>query len=138
MDHGSLNASRTAPTWQPYKGIELLFGSNNNHVVGRALFSNFSDEVNFSGGNSKNVENQKKKLVKMIGQIDARMISRFGKGTFLPTLNIIASSKDTEQSFLNVYIDTKTKNNSKTTLVIDEPQWVVRNDKGTPNDPGAF
>lgn len=136
MSHGSLNASRTAPTWQPDKHIELIFGSSNNHVIGRALFANISDEVNFSGGNSKNVEAQKKKLKKMVAQIDARMVSRFGKGTRLPTLNIIASSKDVEQAFLEDYI--KRKAEDAKTLIIDEPQWVVRNDKGTPNDPGAF
>ena len=74
----------------------------------------------------------------MIAQIDARMKSRFMKGTYLPTLNIIISSKDTEQAFLDTYINTKKQNESKTTLIIDEPQWVVRNDKGTPNDPGSF
>ena len=136
MAHGSLNASRTNPQWQPPKGIELIFGSNNRHVVGRALFANLTDEVNFGVGN--NVEKQKEKQKKMIAQIDARMKSRFGKGTFLPTLNIIISSKDTEQAFLDEYINTKRKNESKTTLIIDEPQWVIRNDKGTPDDPGAF
>ena len=58
----------------------------------------------------------------MIAQIDARMKSRFGKGTFLPTLNIIISSKDTEQAFLDSYINTKKQNESKTTLIIDEAQ----------------
>lgn len=38
MTHGNLNASRTNPQWQPPKGIELIFGSNNRHIVGRALF----------------------------------------------------------------------------------------------------
>jgi len=136
MERGNMNASRSNPQWQPPKGIELVFGSSNRHVVGRALFSNFSDEVNFGVGN--NVEKQKAKLKKMISQIDARMISRFGKGTYLPTMNIIASSKDSEQAFLESYIDTKRKNESKTTLIVDEPQWVIRNDKGTPDDPGSF
>lgn len=136
MERGNMNASRTNPQWQPPKGIELVFGSSNRHVVGRALFSNFSDEVNFGVGN--NVEKQKAKLKKMISQIDARMISRFGKGTYLPTMNIIASSKDSEQAFLESYIETKRRNESKTTLIVDEPQWVVRNDKGSPDDPGSF
>ena len=136
MERGNMNASRTNPQWQPPKGIELVFGSSNRHVVGRALFSNFSDEVNFGVGN--NVEKQKAKLKKMISQIDARMISRFGKGTYLPTMNIIASSKDSEQAFLESYIETKRQNESKTTLIVDEPQWVIRNDKGTPDDPGSF
>lgn len=136
MDRGNMNASRTNPQWQPPKGIELVYGSSNRHVVGRALFSNFSDEVNFGVGN--NVEKQKAKLKKMISQIDARMISRFGKGTYLPTMNIIASSKDSEQAFMESYIEMKRKNESKTTLIVDEPQWVVRNDKGSPDDPGSF
>ena len=136
MERGNMNASRTNPQWQPPKGIELVFGSSNRHVVGRALFSNFSDEVNFGIGN--NVEKQKAKLRKMISQIDARMVSRFGKGTYLPTVNIIASSKDSEQSFMESYIEMKRQNESKTTLIVDEPQWVVRNDKGSPNDPGSF
>ena len=136
MNHGAVNASRTNPQWQPDKHIELIFGSNNNHIVGRALFANLTDEVNFGIGSD--VEKKKAKQKKMIAQIDARMRSRFLKGTFLPTLNIIISSKDTEQAFLNTYIETKRKNESKTALIIDEPQWVVRPDKGTPDDPGAF
>ena len=136
MERGNMNASRTNPQWMPPKGIELIFGSSNRHVVGRALFSNFSDEVNFGVGN--NVEKQKAKLKKMISQIDARMISRFGKGTYLPTMNIIASSKDSEQAFMESYIEMKRQNESKTTLIVDEPQWIVRNDKGSPNDPGSF
>ena len=136
MERGNMNASRTNPQWQPPKGIELVFGSSNRHVVGRALFSNFSDEVNFGVGN--NVEKQKAKLKKMISQIDARMISRFGKGTYLPTMNIIASSKDSEQAFMESYIEMKRQNESKTTLIVDEPQWVIRNDKGSPDDPGSF
>ena len=93
-------------------------------------------EVNFGIGS--NVEKQKAKLKKMISQIDARMISRFAKGTYLPTVNIIASSKDSEQAFMESYIEMKRQNESKTTLIIDEPQWVVRNDKGSPDDPGGF
>ena len=136
MEKGNMNASRTNPQWMPPKGIELVFGSSNRHVVGRALFSNFSDEVNFGVGN--NVEKQKAKLKKMISQIDARMISRFGKGTYLPTMNIIASSKDSEQAFMESYIEMKRQNESKTTLIVDEPQWIVRNDKGSPDDHGSF
>lgn len=112
----------------------FLIKTNSGYIISHNC--NMSDEVNFSAGNLKNIETQKKKLRKMIAQIDARMVSRFGKGTFLPTLNIIISSKDTEQSFLDDYI--KRKEHDSKTLIIDEPQWTVRPDKGTPNDPGAF
>ena len=61
------------------------------------------------------------------------MKSRFMKGEYLPTLNILASSKRTDQSFLESYIEMKRRNESKNTLVIDEPQWVIRTDKDSPN-----
>jgi len=136
MDHGAVNASRSNPVWQPGKHIELIFGSQNRHVVGRALFCNLTDEVNFGIGND--VEKKKAKQKKLIAQIDARMRSRFLRGTYLPTLNIIISSKDTEQAFLDSYINIKRQNESKTTLIIDEAQWVVDPRKGSPEDVGAF
>lgn len=136
MEHGAVNASRSNPMWQPEKHIELIFGSQNRHVVGRALFCNLTDEVNFGIGSD--VEKKKAKQKKLIAQIDARMRSRFLRGTYLPTLNIIISSKDTEQAFLDSYINIKKQNESKTTLIIDEAQWIVDPRKGSPNDPGAF
>lgn len=136
MEHGNMNASRTNPTWQPPKGVELVFGSSNRTVVGRALFCNLTDEVNFGVGS--NVEKQKEKQRKLIAQIDARMRSRFLRGTYLPTVNIIISSADSEQAFLQSYIEQKRQNESKTTLIVEEPQWIVDPRKGTPDDPGAF
>ena len=47
-------------------------------------------------------------------------------------VNIIASSKNSDQSFLDQYIDTKKKNESTTTLIVDEAQWVVDSRKDTP------
>ena len=88
----------------------------------------FEDEVNFSA-NTTDVEKMKKKMKSLISQVDARMKSRFMRGTYLPTLNIIASSKNSDQSFLDEYINTKKKNESKTTLIVDEPQWVVESRK---------
>ena len=79
-----------------------------------------------------NPEKQKKKMMKLITQIDARMKSRFMRGTYLPTLNILASSKDTEQSFLEEYINITRKAKDTSTLVVDEPQWVVDERKDSP------
>ena len=107
----------------PEKHIELITASSNNQVIGRAIFANFTDEVNF--GLTNDVEKLKKKQKQLISQIDARMKSRFLRGNYLPTLNILASSKNSDQSFLEDYIENKKKNESTTTLIVDEPQWVV-------------
>lgn len=117
--------------FNPNKHIELITASSNNQVIGRAIFANFTDEVNF--GLTSDVEKLKKKQKSLISQIDARMKSRFLRGTYLPTLNIIASSKNSEQSFLEDFIDSKRKNESKNTLIVDEPQWVVDSRKDSKN-----
>lgn len=122
MMHGSM-AGVSNLIYTPDKHIEVIIGSSNNQVIGRAVFANFTDEVNF--GLTSDVEKLKKKQKQLISQIDARMKSRFLRGTYLPTLNIIASSKNSEQSFLEDYINTKKRNESSTTLIVDEPQWIV-------------
>lgn len=129
MSHGTLKG-RTNIEYVPNKKIELIAGSRNSHVIGRAIFSSLEDEINFSAVTT-DIERIKQKALKLITQVDARMQSRFMKGSSLPTLHIIVSSKDSEQSFLETYIKTKKENNSNTTLIVDEPQWVIRTDKDT-------
>lgn len=128
MDHGTISG-RSNLEYTPKKNIELIVASSNNQVIGRCIFANFADEVNF--GQASDVEKLKNRQKKLIAQIDARMKSRFLRGNYLPTLNIIASSKNSDQSFLDSYIETKRKNESKTTIIVDEPQWVVDNRKVT-------
>ena len=111
----------------PYNNF--LIKTNSGYIVSHNC--SFEDEINFASMTT-DVEKIKAKAKHLISQVDARMQSRFMKGTKLPTLNIIASSKTSDQSFLDNYINTKKKNESATTLIVDEPQWVVRNDKDSP------
>jgi hypothetical protein len=60
------------------------------------------------------------------------MQSRFMKGENNPTILMLASSKRTEQSYLETFIEQKKRNESKTTLIVDEPQWIIRTDKDSP------
>lgn len=129
MSHGTIKGKSNIE-YIPDKRIELIVGSRNGHIIGRAVFASFEDEINFSAVTT-DIEKIKGKALKLITQVDARMQSRFMKNDKLPTLNIIASSKDSEQSFLETYIDTKRKNESTTTLIVDEPQWVIRTDKNS-------
>lgn len=113
----------------PYNNF--LVKTNTGFVVSHnCLFACLTDEVDFQ--RVSDVEKQKAKARALISSIDARMKSRFLKGEQLPTLNILASSKRTSQSYLESFIEMKKRNESKTTLVIDEPQWVIRTDKDSP------
>ena len=52
---------------------------------------------------------QKDSIKQMIAQADARMVSRFHRGDNSPTLNIIASYKESNKSLLEDYIENKEK-----------------------------
>ena len=62
MSHGQM-AGTANLVFRPEKHIEFIAASSNNQIIGRAIFYNFSDEVNFSLVN--NPERQKKKMMKI-------------------------------------------------------------------------
>lgn len=129
MEKGTLSKGLN-PEWIPPQGIELIYGSLPRHIIGRAVFACFFDEISFQP--NQDVEMQKKKAKELVSTASARMQSRFMKGEKNPTILMLASSKRTEQSYLETFIEQKKKNESKTTLVVDEPQWVIRTDKDSP------
>lgn len=110
----------------PYHNF--VIATNTGGVVSHNC--SFEDEISFQP--NQDLEKQKEKAKLLVSSIEARMKSRFMKGEKLPTLHILASSKRTDQSFLETWIETKKKNESKTTLIVDEPQWVIRTDKDSP------
>lgn len=126
LEHGILSGT-VYKEWSPSKRIELIAGSLTSHILGRAVFYAFFDEISFQ--KNQDVETQKQKARALVSAADARMQSRFMKGDNNPTVLVLASSKRTEQSYMETFIQTKKKNESTTTLVIDEPQWVIREDK---------
>lgn len=126
MNHGSVSGTINVE-WNPPKGIELIAGSLPRHILGRAVFCCFADEISFQP--NQDVEKQKERAQELISAASTRMQSRFMKGDKNPTILIIASSKRTEQSFMETFIHKRQELESKTTLVVDEPQWVIRNDK---------
>jgi hypothetical protein len=78
------------------------------------------DEISFQPNQS--VERQKEKATELVSSATARMQSRFMNKRGNPTILVMASSKRTEQSFLETWIENKKKNESKTTIIVDEPQ----------------
>ena len=66
-------------------------------------------EIDVFNPNRSYKERQKASIKQMIAQADARMVSRFHRGDNSPTLNIIASYKESNKSLLEDYIETKEK-----------------------------
>lgn len=130
MSKGTVSGSSNIE-WHPPKGIELIAGSLSRHIIGRAVYWAFFDEISFLP--NQDVAKQKEKAKTLVNTAAARMQSRFMKGEHNPTLLVLASSKRTESSYMETFIDGKRKSESKTTKVVDEPQWVIRTDKDSPN-----
>ena len=128
MDKGKVSGT-VNELWSPPKGIELVAGSLSRHIIGRAVYFAFFDEVSFQP--NQDIEKQIEKAKALVNTAVARMQSRFMKNNVNPTILVLASSKRTEQSYMETFIESKKKNESKTTLVVDEPQWVIREDKNT-------
>lgn len=128
MAHGTVSKSNN-PIWSPGKKIELICGSLSRHIIGRAVWWCFFDEVSFQPNSDVNKQKEKAKL--LVNTASTRMQSRFMKGDKNPTLLVVASSKRTEQSYMETFIETKKKLDLGTTKVIDEPQWVIRTDKNS-------
>lgn len=108
----------------PYNNF--LIKTNTGHICSHNCFF---DEVSFQPNADVNI--QKKKAKELVNTAAARMQSRFMKGDKNPTLLVVASSKRTEQSYMETFIQTKKKLDQGTTLVVDEPQWVIREDKNS-------
>ena len=128
MEKGTMSGT-TNLEWNPPKGIELIAGSLTRHILGRAVFFAFFDEVSFQP--NQDVEKQKEKAKDLVNAAAIRMQSRFMKGDKNPTILVVASSKRTEQSTMDTFIQTRKDMDSKTTLIVDEPHWVIRTDKNS-------
>lgn len=127
LANGSLTRS-FQPEWKSKDGkVELIFGSRTEHIIGRAVMWCFIDEISFQP--NQDVETQKKKAQDLVSAATTRMQSRFMRNNIDPTILVIASSKRTEQSYMETWIAKKKEQDNKSTIIVDEPQWVIRDDK---------
>ena len=110
----------------PYNNF--LIRTNNGFIISHNCLV---DEVNFTA-TSIDINKQKARAKRLVTEAANRLQSRFMKGVKNPTTLWLASSKASDQSYLDEFIRQKKEIDSQTTIIVDEPQWVVRNDKDNP------
>lgn len=97
----------------------------NNFVLSNGVVAHncaLMDELEFMRGSNANY--LESGVMKLYRGVKARMKSRFLKsGGGLPGMLFLVSSKKSEHDFLEQYIR---RNITPSTMVVDEPQWVVR------------
>ena len=131
MSKGTMTTKNNQPWWDPPEPIHIIIGSQSDDVIGLPIFFCFFDEISFI--RNQDIDKQKKKAKDMIDTAIGGMFTRFIYGGKNPTVLAVASSKRSEQSFMEEYIKQLSKTNPDKTLVIDKPVWEVK-PKGTYSD----
>lgn len=131
MSKGSMTSFHGNPYWVPPDPIKIIIGSQSDDVIGQPIYFAFFDEISFI--KNQDIEKQKKKAKDMIDTAIGGMFTRFIHNGKNPTLLAVASSKRSEQSFMEEYIKTLSQTEGNNVLIVDKPVWEVK-PKGTYSD----
>ena len=131
MNKGRMTSFHGNPYWIPPEPIQIIIGSQSDDVIGQPIFFAFFDEISFI--RNQDIDKQKKKAKDMIDTAIGGMFTRFIHNGKNPTMLVVASSKRSEQSFMEEYIKTLSKTEGNSTFVVDKPVWEVK-PKGTYSD----
>lgn len=131
MSKGWMTKRDNQPYWNPPDPIEIIIGSQSDDVIGRPIYFAFFDEISFL--KNQDVEKQKEKAKDMINTAKGGMKTRFIYKGKNPTLLVVASSKKSEQAFMESYIRELSQDEGDNVKVIDKPVWEVK-PKGTYSD----
>lgn len=126
MEHGHMSASEVNPTYIPDGGlIEIAYGSDASHAIGKATFCVIFDEANFAAAGIKDIEKAKKRMKEKYDTLVARVTGTFVKhGEVFGRLYVI-SSKKSDSDFMEQYIQTQKSAGNSHMYVVDAPQWKV-------------
>lgn len=102
------------------KNIELLCASTVQHVIGKNVLMALMDEINFSNA----PKGSQRSVLDMYRNLKRRIESRFMSEGIVKGYIFLISSKNTEQDFLDTYI--QSLKGSKSIIVIDKPVWEVK------------
>lgn len=128
MSKGKMTQYKNNPYWIPPAPLEIIIGSQSDDLVGKGIFFAFFDEISFI--RNQDIDIQKQRAKDMIDTAMAGMLTRFIKNGKNPTVLAVASSKRSEQSFMESYVKLVTETEGTNALVVDKPVWEIK-PKGT-------
>lgn len=127
-NQGNIKQRNNKPYWVPPEPISIIIGSQSDDLVGLPVYFCFFDEISFI--KNMDVEKQKARAIDMIDTALGGMKTRFIKNGKNPTLLVLASSKRSDKSFLEVHIKQKLESEPDNVIIVDKPVWEVK-PKGT-------
>ena len=128
MSKGTMTQFENNPFWIPPLPLEIVIGSQSSDVIGKPIYFAFFDEISFI--RNQDIDKQKEKARDMINTAIGGMKTRFIHDGKNPTLLVVASSKRSEQSFMESYIRELSSIDGQNVYVVDKPVWEVK-PKGT-------
>ena len=124
MQRGTMTRRNNRPFWVPPEPLEIIIGSQSDDVIGRPIFYAFFDELSYL--KNQDIDKQKEKALDMVDTAIGGMKTRFIHKGKNPTLLVVASSKRSEQSFMESYIRTLQETQNESTYIVDKPVWEVK------------
>ena len=124
MSRGRMTKRNNLPYWVPPDPINIIIGSQADDVVGQPIYFAFFDEISFI--RNQDIEVQKKKAKDMVDTAVGGMVTRYIYNGKNPTMLVVASSKRSEQSFMESYIKTLSETEGQNVYVVDKPVWEVK------------
>ena len=130
-EKGKMTSFHGNPYWVPPEPINIIIGSQADDVIGQPIYFCFADEISFI--KNQDIDKQKAKAKDIIDTAIGGMFTRFIHKGKNPTMLVVASSKRSEQSFMEEYIKTLSSIEGNNVYVVDKPVWEVK-PKGTYSD----
>lgn len=123
MERGGKTEGKRPEWYCTTKPIELIYGRGPDDLIGLDILFCFMDEISFYRNQS--VDKQIQAATEVFNAAWERMKSRFLKfGGIFEGLMVMASSKRTDQSFMESFIKTVTEGvEADKVLVIDRARW---------------
>ena len=126
LEHGHMTASESNPTYVPEGGqIEIAYGSDFSHALGKATYCVIFDEVSFAAAGIKDINKAKERMKAKYDTLVARVTGTFVKDGEVYGKLYIISSKNSDSDFMEEYIATQKKAGNPHMYIFDEPQWKV-------------
>ena len=124
MAKGKMTQRNNQQFWVPPDPISIVIGSQSDDVIGQPIYFAFFDEISFI--RNQDIDKQKKKAKDMIDTAIGGMFTRFVHKGKNPTMLVVASSKRSEQSFMEQYIKTLKESEGNNVYIVDKPVWEVK------------
>lgn len=126
QQHGHFTRSESYPAYVPEGGlIEVSYGSDASHALGRAAYLVVFDEVNFASAGIKDIQKSKERMKAKYDTLVARMTGTFVKNGEIYGKIYVISSKNSDSDFMEDYIDQQRRAGNPHMYIFDKPQWEV-------------